>query len=525
MHLGPDAIERLLPRETRGENRGEGDRLSLRELDHLLTCTRCRRTLGAIVTDLLDSDPNHPGLNAFPELPLGSELRRVIERVLKLVTDEPSPAPLLAKTIRSRHRRLLDASPEDRISLIANDVRFQDLSLAEALLVSARQSLAENPGHALHFASLAMTSVALLIASEPSSDTSSARRTQALAFCLMADAQRLQGYLDVADDLLRYAASTLRDEPLSIPERLDFCIRVSLLRQSQKRPDEAISLLERASLLAEDLGDFAKLAETRLLLGRIYLEENDFDAAIPPLREALALREDDVNHALSALDGLATAYAECGPDELLSETLQSLEALASRATALAGNRIRWSILRAVWTRSANANLLPELETCLNQFAATAPPSEAAIASLEFAWMILDARIPESPVLISAVAKRVEGLELESHLRRPLRFALQLAERRIGYFQDALLSAMTYLSHARFNPDYTYRPLPEPVSVLRWDEISQQQIEEVASIIGVTVPIQEEHWDTVGWTLEALAGVRPEGSPTARLMAGPEPESP
>ena len=138
------------------------------------------------------------------------------------------------------------------------------------------------------------------------------------------------GRLDLAEDLFKNAAYSLRDQPLILETRATLCRSWAALRQEQGRVDEALGLLERASTIAEELGNFRELALARLAYGWLLLDEFDTERAILPLQEALSLL--DAGQApyavFSALHALALVYAELGDEDHLADVLSALEGLA-----------------------------------------------------------------------------------------------------------------------------------------------------------------------------------------------------
>jgi tetratricopeptide (TPR) repeat protein len=176
-------------------------------------------------------------------------------------------------------RDLLAVAPEARHEAIASQARFRDLTLAESLLALARESAADDPLGSRHLAGLAMAILESLAASARAS------RLQAEASGLLGEAERRSGRLDLAEDFFKDAAHSLRDQPLILESRVRLCRWWAALRQEQGRVDEALGLLERASTLAEELGEFRELALSRLAYGWLLLEELDSEGAILPLRD------------------------------------------------------------------------------------------------------------------------------------------------------------------------------------------------------------------------------------------------
>jgi len=485
-HLGPEDYERLF------------QAVPLRMMDHLLTCAFCRRRLAVMVSDLLA--PPSGGTSSA-----GVQLVELVQRVLREVTLTLSgPSIDLEEGL---FQQLLQVAPDVRPDLVANDGRFGSLNLAYPLIDHARSLVRDHPKEAQHFASLVITLVERL------DENSKARRVYALACSLLAEAQRVQGWLDVADDFLRDAAASLQHEPLVIPERIELSRQAALLRKDQNRIDEAMALLERASFLSEELAEFEQLGHARLALGWMLLGESDPGDAIAPLREALALLHTDPHLAFSALHALCLGYAELGEDDRLDEAIQELDSLGPLWTdPLDSVRVRWVVLQATWRQDAEKRLY-DLHQIFEQLAESAPAYEAATAGLELARTLLELEADNSSALILAIRTRVQTLKLAPYLLRAVLFALDVAAHRLGAFQDALLSAIHFLERARFNAEYLYYPTPEPESSLHWTEIPPHHLRDATALVnlvtGDSAP-DEESQVVLAWILETVFGIRPIG---------------
>ncbi len=398
--------------------------------------------------------------------------------------------------------------------MIATEARFRDLGVAEVLLSEARTVSTDDPLQSRHLAGLA---AAILEGLAPSSRGD---RLQAEAAGILGDAERRGGRLDLADDFFKQAAWAMRDQPLILSARAILCRLSAALRQEQGRVDEALGLLEHASTLAEELGDFKELALSRLAYGWLLLDEFDTERAILPLREALSLLdpEHDPYSLFSALHALALAYAEVGDHDQLDGTLSMLDQLApSLSDPLDRVRIRWIGARAAWRLLEFDKAISELEGIFDELAEEGPGPEAALAGLELARMV--AERDQDPIVLSQTLRRVsDRLEalppehLASHLLPVLRFALRFPARREGAYLDVVLGATSYVEHARFNPEYPYCPTPHPDLTLVWHDLTGAQRRRAAQTAGVELdrtgsPRSAQDQLLIAWTHEALTGVR------------------
>ncbi len=519
MHLDAEAFTALFAGQT------------VETLQHLLTCARCRRRLSGILFDL-DLPAEEPGkaeaattTMAAPNSLRAQERAREILLVAieRLVTEERRPRTL--PEARQLVDGLLRLPPEVRLEAIEGQPRYRTGEMAEVLLAEAKRSV--DPTISRHLAQLA----GAILGFQPSS--ARRQRVDALVSCLLADAERRMGRLDIAEDIFRNAADALRDQPLILEERVVLCRTLAALRQDQGRVDEALGLLEHASMVSEELGSFHELALARLAYGWLLLEEYDSERAILPLREALSLTgfdqprvdpsatpfsDEDPQPAFSALHALALAYAELGEDELVAQTFEALDRVANfLPDPLDRIRIRWIHARAEVRRNQYEEALPELQGVFDALLRLGPGFEAALAALDLARITAEHALddPDYPAGLEHLSRELFSLppdRLAPHLVFALRFALEFPKRRKGALLDVLLSASAYVERARFNPDYAYYPTPEPERIMVWRDLSRSQRLQAAIAAGVQLgpdnyPKSAEDHLLISWTHEALTGVR------------------
>lgn len=492
-------------------------------LQHLLTCGRCRRRLSDILFDL-DLPAEEPrSAEAATVAPSARRAQEILfVAIERLIAEDRHPRTL--PETRQLVDGLLRLPPEARLEAIEAQPRFRTAETAEVLLAEAKSSV--DPTMSRHLAQLAGAILDFL--------TSSARRQRvdALVSCLLADAERRLGRLEIAEDIFRSAADALRDQPLILEERVVLCRTLAALRQDQGRVDEALGLLEHASIVAEELGSFHELALARLAYGWLLLEEYDPERAIFPLRETLSLTgfdqprdaaaapftEEDPQPAFSALHALALVYAELGDDDLLAQTFAALDRVANfLPDPLDHIRIRWIHARAEVRRNQYEEALPELQGVFAALLRLGPGFEAALAALDLARISAEHALddPDFPARLDHLGKQLFSLppdRLAPHLIFALRFALEFPKRRKGALLDVLLSASAYVERARFNPDFAYHPTADPEHIMGWLDLSRSQRLETALAAGVQLgadhfPKSPDDHLVISWTHEALTGVR------------------
>jgi hypothetical protein len=170
-------------------------------LQHLLTCGRCRRRLSDILFDL-DLSAEEP--QDLEPATVGSSKAVTAQQILfiaieRLVAEDRHPKAI------SEASQLVDGllrlPPETRLEAIEAQARFRTAEMAEVLLAEAKSSV--DPTMSRHLAQLAGAILGF--------QSSSARRQRvdALVSCLLADAERRLGRLEIAEDIFRSAADAL----------------------------------------------------------------------------------------------------------------------------------------------------------------------------------------------------------------------------------------------------------------------------------------------------------------------------
>jgi tetratricopeptide (TPR) repeat protein len=479
-------------------------------LAHLVTCPRCRRRLADILFVPIK----------FPEQAGRSRLAEtVVANAIARVTDEP---PAIELQRAADLQSVLMAIPQDqRLEAIERQPAFHSPTLAEVLLLVAADAQ-EDPVLSRDLAGLADAILSRL------NDSTQKRELLAQAACLLTEAARRQGKLDLAEEFFNESRLHLRDHPLVHPLRARLSLTAAALRHDQRRTDEAIALLNRAVDIADELHLEGDLAEAHLALGQLYLEEDEPDASLLPLREAMELLDSaDLAPRLLALEALGLACTELGDDTGTDEILRELGALESEfPSSIDPIRTLWIRARIEARKTDGGDSLAMLRSVFDRLVDHGPGYLATLAALELAELLTDLE-PEANAsrLINASLARLVALpgeRLAPHLLAAVRFALTLASKRKGAYMDALLSAEHWLERARFNPDLPYWPIPEPDDVVTWASLSgdqrsrlvQEALEPDAagrlsslSTFGLLAQLTRADFNLLAWTHEALTGIR------------------
>lgn len=220
---------------------------------------------------------------------------------------------LMAKAeARQLYCELLALEPYQRKEALRNP-RFQSLDLAELLLAVSEEAQPEEPRRSEELAVLAAQIADQELLGELAAW---ADNTTSRAHCLMANARRLLGDPEGAEVQFRAAVSRLTGAPDS-RERAFFCQMLALLKEDQKRPDEATALLWRAVGIFRGRGETESQAACLCRLGFIFFEQEELEQAARVLASARSLLSAHRSPALLARCnlGLAVCHARLGRED------------------------------------------------------------------------------------------------------------------------------------------------------------------------------------------------------------------
>ena len=390
---------------------------------------------------------------------------------------------------------------------LGEDPGFRSPALVRLLLQTGEEAVDPNVSHELGL--LALTVL----------DQIEAPALQVLAYCLIGEAQRRKGNVEIAGDILKSAAVEIELEPVSSPVRARFCRTLAAIRADQSRIDEALALLERACSICEDTGDFAELARARLEEGLLLLEELEYEMAFVALSSARPLLDPETHPrlALSTLHALALTCADLGRTDILRQVLEELEALRPfLPDRLDPLRIRWIRAQIHWRLGEVKPAIKRLQRVFSALLeAEAPGIETATAGLELARMHLGKQVPSKASVYQDLLRALRPLALQGALSAGLwavlSFALGFAQLGRGYSVEVLDSAIRYLQPAQYNPKLSFHPLSDPDETVSWGLLSKEARRASASAAGVELvddePASPRQRRVLAWTHEALTGVR------------------
>jgi predicted negative regulator of RcsB-dependent stress response len=485
MHLGRDTLLRFL------------DDTDIR---HLTDCRQCRARLAELYLDSTvpgilprpGEGENEDGLDYLLRLSISV----LGQRTQALDTDRDQARPLL--------NQLLAITEGSIEAVLEADSRFHSAGLVQLLLDAAVE--AADPNEALRLARLSL----LVLDQLPESPYLSPLRV--LGHCRLAEARRQRGELGSAEELFREAASQLVDESLSLHVRITFSRLLGLLRADQRRVDEALALLGRAEILAEQAGTTLEMGLSLLSQGWLLFGEYEHHPAVLVFRQARHLLSDAKADLLfAALSGLALASAELGHNAQLEEALRDIRPVVPQ---VADGKLRLRLLHARLARIAGdtQEATKRLQALFEAHINRSRPTDAALVALELVQLHLEKPQPEAETVIlklrDALRPSAAIGALPEHIWRVTSFALAVASQRTGAYNDVLDSALSFLSRARFNPELEFFPLPEPEEDLTWDQVPPSLQAKVLEAAGLpTGPKTSRDWQYLAWNCETLTGIR------------------
>jgi hypothetical protein len=344
-------------------------------------------------------------------------------------------------------RELLAAEPSRQLRMI-REPRFQSLALLDWLLEQSHEHQLSNPAQAAQLARLAIRLGTGFKETAAARDWTEAVAALPRAFCLGANALRLDSRLSAAESLLARGSLFLADSS----ERAFYCRTLAVLRWEQARTDEARALLVYAAGLyaREEVEGEASLC--RGLLGLILLEVGGADALGSLSRSWPGLdREARPLVALRVGLALVAALAQAGQPERARQVLaETWKLYVSVTDSQEMDRVFWWEGRALANLGDREPALALLESVRRQLLAEPSPGEAALASIDLAVTLAEVgrrseiaglaqslreAFPEIPVLElaaegilslavqetnHAITIRQAGTVIESTLRRAFR---------------------------------------------------------------------------------------------------------
>ncbi|HYU35224.1 MAG TPA: tetratricopeptide repeat protein [Thermoanaerobaculia bacterium] len=296
---------------------------------HLLECPRCsRQGWGLLSPRPVRRRPGEPRSPAPEPERYERAFARMAEKMSHTAAQvekgrrraEPLVAELLALPLGERHAHL------------AAGHRFRTVFVAWKLLERSWQVADATEAESL--ARLAASIAQKLAARE--SGTGVETGLAIGAWCAAGEACRRAGRLEDADEALVRAVPHL-EKSIDPLESAEYCHTLARVRRDQRRFDEAKALLERAAALFGGAGQTRDQALALIDLAAVFLDQEDWDAAVTVFDRVLALGAAavDAGLALGGGWGIAGCLAALG-DPLRGRRILALlaERPARRRTAV-----------------------------------------------------------------------------------------------------------------------------------------------------------------------------------------------
>ena len=344
------------------------------DLLHLLTCPTCRNWA---IGRLLDRHSSAPDDDTQPEIYAGL-WERLEERTPEVIE--------LARRRREKvdclFAELTQAPAADRTGLL-HQVEFLSLDLLEKLLEESHAGQLADPARAAELACLASHLAKLFGKAEDEAAAALPR-----AYCLGANARRLEGRLRTADGMLAKAARCLYDRL----ERAFYCRTLALLRWEQGRADEAMAIFQHAACLYAAEGPEREVGCCLTLLGLVLQEEGDPGEALTLLSRGWAEMDRDGRPLLALRAGLvlASCLAQAEQTERARHVLQEAwQLFAEVSDPREMIRVYWLEGRALARLGDRDEAIHVLESVRRQLLAEPSPAEAALVSLDLALSLAE----------------------------------------------------------------------------------------------------------------------------------------
>jgi tetratricopeptide (TPR) repeat protein len=350
------------------------------DLLHLLTCPACRSWA---IGRLLDQStaPEHD--DTQPDLYAGM-WARLEERTPEMIEE--------VRHRRERIERLLGElmqAPAGRRLGLVQQLRFRSLDFPERLLEESHAGQLPDPARAGELARLAAR-----LASHFETGDEEAAAALPRAYCLGANARRLENRPQAAEALLAKAARCLSGRM----ERAFYCRTLALLRWEQGRADEAAALLQHAACLFAADGPHREVGCCLTLLGLVLQEESDEGEALPLLSRGWAEMDRDGRPLLALRAGLALAaclaLAE-QPERARGVLREAWRFFAEVTDPQEMVRVYWWEGRALALLGEREEGLNVLESVRRQLIEEPSPAEAALVSLDLALALAEGGRPEA----------------------------------------------------------------------------------------------------------------------------------
>jgi tetratricopeptide (TPR) repeat protein len=356
------------------------------KLLHLLTCPGCRsRAVRRLLEASVEADEDAPQVDYGP----------VLERLADVSPSQIEEARARRAQVERSFETLMGMPGEERLGSLA-DAPFQSLDFLDFLLEQSHARQLEAPALAAEIALLA-AQLAANLAGEGEPATEPLLR----ALCLEANAVRLGGKVEEAEELLNRAAVFLETPD----ERAFYCRILALVRWEQGRPDEAAALLQYAEHLFTGDGVPGEQGACLALLGLLAAEEGREAEALPLLYRGWALLDRDLRPrlALRVALSLALCLAAAGQEEEARSQLREAWRLTPEVQD-PGEMVRISgeegrILGRLGLREESRQIL---ESVVQALAAEGSFAEAVLLALDLVLLAEGGELDAIAMLIRSI---------------------------------------------------------------------------------------------------------------------------
>jgi len=257
----------------------------------------------------------------------------------------------------------------------------------------------------------------------------------------VAESLRLRGELAEAEAAFGRAARYLHDSADTLG-RATFCHLLAALRQDEGRADEALALLVRAAELLEDSGNRNARCAVLVELGFLALDRGEPERALAAFDDAGAQgRSLSADLACRVAIGTALVLAFEGR---FDEALFTLEAIRDHYGWTPNSREGLRLLtlegRIALSLEQGERAKRALTTAFHGFVQLGEPSEAVLAAVHLARVLLQAGAPREEV--RQLAHQMQPLLAAPKIPEPVRSALA------SFVKDAAASGPLNLGRLR-----------------------------------------------------------------------------
>lgn len=232
------------------------------------------------------------GFEALPGMPGADAERFRYDGAVERVYDRVRHARAGLETERAQARQdmaeLETRSASRWVSPVKGDARYHTWGFCELLLDRSEEALREEAHEEMEISAGLAVAVSGRIAPGVHPPLL-LEELRARAWTACADARRVAGDFAGAEESLRRAEAHLLRGTGDRLEKARLLERRAVLRCAQDRTGEAARLLSRAILLYRRAGQWDRVGRVLFDLGCIQAASGDFKAALPALRQGLAL--------------------------------------------------------------------------------------------------------------------------------------------------------------------------------------------------------------------------------------------